>query len=208
MKKKTISDWYGPGVLSGRDGYPYPHKTSNVGSEGPKRLVGTPKRPVKSTKKAIEKPTKLKDKYGRVISREEFNKREKYRAEKRSVPSGVRPDTTKADKAETKRRKEYRKNAPSEEYRKITKNKNLPTGISSRQVNAAAKRVAKKTPGTADAKARAAESTRTKLSTGYVTRYAESKATAAAKKTTGSADAKARAASAARLAALAKKKAK
>jgi hypothetical protein len=193
IKKQSVSDWYGPGVLSGRDGFPLPHKNSNVGSEGPKRLVGTPKSTVKSTKKPI--PTgQMKDKYGRTISRAEYEKREAFRKEKRSVPSGIRPDTSKNDKAESKRRKEYRKDAPNDSYRNKTRNTDLPKGISSRQVNSVTKSVAKKTTGTADAKDRAAALARKKLSDSYLTTIGRK----AAQKTKGSADAKARAAAAAR----------
>jgi hypothetical protein len=200
MAKKSVSDWYGPGVLSGRDGYPLPHKVSNVGSEGPKRLVGaprTPKAPVKSTKKPIPRGP-LKDKYGRVISRAEYERREGFRDAKRSTPSAVRPNTSQIDKGESSRRKKYRKAAPSDAYRTKTRNLDLPTGISSRQVNFISGNTARSTAGTADAKARAAAAARKRVADGYLTVIGRN----AAKKTKGTADARARAAAAARKKAL------
>ena len=101
----------------------------------------------KETAPAAEKDTtaapatKLKDKYGRRISREEFNKREAYR--KRL--SKMTPDQAKrARKKEMKRREQYRKSEGKREFGKeakgITRNKELAEGVSSRYVNAKLKR--------------------------------------------------------------------
>lgn len=165
MAKKSISDWYGPNVLSGRDSQTNPHKTSNVGSEGPKRLTGMPKKKIKSTKQPMA-PAPLVDKYGRKISRTEYMAREKFRASKKSgsTPS----DTSIMDKNESMRRKNYRMQAPDAVFRTVEKNIPLPYGLSSRKVNAATSAAAKKTAGTADAKTRAATAARKKVVTKYI----------------------------------------
>ena len=197
MKKQSISDWYGKGVVSGRDNVPLPHKAGavGVGVEGPKRKTPLKKKPVKSTKFPMPKKP-LTDKYGRVISRGEFSQREDFRIKKASVPSAVRPlATKKTDKAEIKRRVTYRTGAPNDTYRTKTSNLDLPRGISSRQVNSVTKSVAQKTAGSADAKQRAASTARTKMSTDYVNSKA---ATAARAKKRATADTRARAADAVR----------
>jgi hypothetical protein len=185
MDKKS---WYGPGVVSGRESQAFPHKTSNVGNEGPKRKTPLKKKPVKSTKIPMaSKP--LTDKYGRVISRAEFNKREGYR---KTIRSGATADakertinssaTSLKAKTESKRRTKYRKNAPNDTYRTRTKNSELPVGISSRAVNTVTKKVAKKTVGTTDSKARAASAMRSKMASNYSAAKAKASSLSAEKR--------------------------
>lgn len=78
----------------------------------------------------------LRDKYGRQISREEYNKRESYR---KSLASMSDKDRAKARKAEMKRREEYRKTEGASRFggraNLITRNLDIREGVSSRMVN-------------------------------------------------------------------------
>jgi len=89
-----------------------------------------------------EKPTPkkrrdtLRDKYGRQISREEYNKREAYRERLKSMTPAERKA---ARKQEMKRRENYRKGEGSTRFGKnsetITRNLDIREGVSSRKVN-------------------------------------------------------------------------
>lgn len=92
-----------------------------------------------STSKPTAKPrpaSTLRDKYGRQISREEFNRREAFR---RSLAGKSDAEKRKARKAEMKRREEYRKTEGAAKFGKranlITRNRDLRKGVSSRKVN-------------------------------------------------------------------------
>jgi len=163
IKKKD--GYYGPGVVTDRDNPAFPHKKGylTLGAEGPKRKTPIRKTPVKSTKIPI-KP-KLTDKYGRKISRAEFNKREKYRESLRTVPKAVRGKTTALKQAESKRRREYRSENSGVAYNIISHNKDMPKGMSSRSVNATSRAVGQKTVGTSDSKSMAASASRSKAVT-------------------------------------------
>lgn len=89
-----------------------------------------------------EKPTPkkrrdtLRDKYGRQISREEYNKREAYRERLKSMTPA---EKKRARKQEMKRREEYRKGEGAQKFGKgadtIIRNLDLREGVSSRMVN-------------------------------------------------------------------------
>lgn len=85
--------------------------------------------------KPKNRPT-LRDKYGRQISREEYNKREAYRQRVKGMSA---EEAAKARKAEMKRREQYRKSESSSKFGSraltITRNKDIREGVSSRMVN-------------------------------------------------------------------------
>lgn len=82
------------------------------------------------------RPADLRDKYGRRISRDEYNKREAYR---KSLASMSEADRAKARKAEMKRREEYRKGEGASKYgaaaSTINRNLWMKEGVSSREAN-------------------------------------------------------------------------
>jgi hypothetical protein len=85
--------------------------------------------------KARDRST-LRDKYGRKISREEYNKREAYRERIKSMTPAERKA---ARKKEMKRREQYRETEGKSRYgtdsSTITRNLDLREGVSSRMVN-------------------------------------------------------------------------
>lgn len=92
-----------------------------------------------STSKPTPKPrpaSTLRDKYGRQISREEFNRREAYR---KSLEGMSDAEKRKARKAEMKRREQYRETEGTAKFGKranlITRNRDIREGVSSRKVN-------------------------------------------------------------------------
>lgn len=146
MAKKTLDDFYGPGVLSGR-GTPLPHMAgyATQGAEGPKRLMKPTgsRRAITSTKpkyNGAEGPKRsmplYRDKYGRRISAEEYGRRESFRQGRKNKTA----DTNEALRpGEMKRRKKYRKGEGTAQFGKgattKTRNKDLALGVSSRYVN-------------------------------------------------------------------------
>jgi hypothetical protein len=87
-------------------------------------------------KMASKRPDTLRDKYGRKISRAEYNKREAYREKIK----GMTPAQKKAArKAEMERREAYRKGEGATKYgessSKITRNLWMKEGVSSREAN-------------------------------------------------------------------------
>ena len=96
---------------------------------------GEEKKEETSKPKARDRST-LRDKYGRKISREEYNKREAYRERIKSMTPAERKA---ARKKEMKRREQYRETEGSSRYgadsSTITRNLDLREGVSSRMVN-------------------------------------------------------------------------
>lgn len=141
MARKDDTKWHGPGFLHDRNAKPLPHMggPKGIGAEGPKRLQ--PKGAAKP------KPSEnLKDKYGRAISREEYNRREKYRESRKGMTAAQAERAAKVEKA---RREKYRQTEGKKQYgaaaEKVTRNKKMATGVSSRYVAAKTKRAVKGT---------------------------------------------------------------
>lgn len=138
MAKKTLDDFYGPGVLSGR-GNPLPHMAgyASAGAEGPKRLMPKGKKPKVTAPEGPKQSMPVyRDKYGRRISKAEYEKRQGYR----STRSGQTADTAERNRSgEMKRRKKYRKTQGKAAYGSgattKTRNQDLALGVSSRYVN-------------------------------------------------------------------------
>ena len=90
----------------------------------------------KSKAAAPKRPANLRDKYGRKISREEYNKRENYRKSLASMPEKERAA---ARKAEMERRKKYRDSEGASKYgagaSTMTRNRWMKEGVSSRAAN-------------------------------------------------------------------------
>jgi hypothetical protein len=105
---------------------------SGVGQEAKKNM----KDDKPKAKMAPKRPDTLRDKYGRKISRAEYNKREAYREKIK----GMTPAQKKAArKAEMERREAYRKGEGATKYgessNKITRNLWMKEGVSSREAN-------------------------------------------------------------------------
>lgn len=85
---------------------------------------------------STKKSDTLRDKYGRKISRAEYNRREAYR---KSLKGMSKAEQKKARKAEMKRREDYRKGEATtrfgEEATRMFRNLDLREGVSSRTVN-------------------------------------------------------------------------
>lgn len=144
--KKNMRDWHGTGFVTDRGTTPLPHMggPKGVGAEGPKRLMrrgpGSQGPIVPQPRNAAEGPKQsmplYRDKYGRRISKEEYEKREKFRKDRklRTADSNekVRPP-------EMKRRKKYRKTDGKKQFgagaTTKTRNQDLAMGVSSRYVN-------------------------------------------------------------------------
>lgn len=143
VNKKPMADWHGKGsgLVSDRGvvGYPHMGGYQSAGAEGPKRTS--------PAKKAPPKPaTNLKDKYGRAISRAEYERREKYRESRKGMSAAKAEAAAKAEKA---RREKYRATEGKRVYgaaaEKVTRNKTMATGTSSRYVAKTTKRAVKGT---------------------------------------------------------------
>jgi DNA-binding protein HU-beta len=95
--------------------------------------------------KQSSKRDDLKDKYGRSITRAEYNRREKFRKEQQGKSKAERK---KARKEEMERRKKFRQTTGKKIYGskagKITRNADLKEGVSSRKVNAEVRKAAAK----------------------------------------------------------------
>ena len=105
---------------------------SGVGQEAKKNM----KDDKPKAKMAPKRPDTLRDKYGRKISRAEYNKREAYREKIK----GMTPAQKKAArKAEMERREAFRKGEGATKYgessSKITRNLWMKEGVSSREAN-------------------------------------------------------------------------
>lgn len=133
MAKNDLGSWHGSGFVSGRATTPNPHNEGykTAGAEGPKRLQ--PRKPVKVTRPKYKKG--LKDKYGRLITREEYERRERFRKRRKKMTAS---QAEKATKVEMKRREEWRDKAETRlgsGVKRVTRNKNMATGTSSKYVN-------------------------------------------------------------------------
>lgn len=142
VNKKNLSEWHGTGFVTDRGTTPLPHMggPKGVGAEGPKRLQ--PKKPKATTTTSRDG---LKDKYGRKITRAEYERREAFR-KKRSTMTAAQAE--KATKVEMERRKKWRESAKKNLGSAVTtrtRNKDMATGTSSRYINA---RTKTKTKGT------------------------------------------------------------
>lgn len=157
MAKKNLSNWSGPGFINDRGTTPLPHMggPKGVGAEGPKRLSPLPsyakspaasknpvyaKSPAASKKPGTEGPKQsmplYRDKYGRRMSKEEYEKREMYRKRRKKQTA----DQSERERlSEMKRRKKYRKGPGTAAYGSgattKTRNQDLALGVSSRYVN-------------------------------------------------------------------------
>lgn len=156
--KKNLGEWHGTGFISGRATTPLPHNQGykTQGAEGPKRL--SPRKPKTTTKTPR---SGLKDKYGRKITRAEYERREKFR-ERRKKMTVTQAKT--ATRVEMERRKKWRDSAKKNlgsSVTKVTRNKQMATGTSSRYV-AAKTRTATKGTGSGTVSSAIAKGIRTK----------------------------------------------
>lgn len=133
VSKKNLREWHGTGFITDRGTTPLPHKggPKGVGAEGPKRLQ--PRKPKKTT---VTKRSGMKDKYGRKITRAEYERREAFR-KRRSKMTVTQAKV--ATKKEMERRKKWRESAKTNlgsSVTKVTRNKDIAKGTSSRYVGA------------------------------------------------------------------------
>lgn len=141
--KKNLREWHGTGFVTDRGTTPLPHKggPKGVGAEGPKRLS-----PKGSKKTTVTPRSGLKDKYGRKITRAEYERREAFRKRRAKMTAS---QAERATKTEMKRRKEWRESAKKNlgsAVTKTTRNKDLALGTSSRYVNKTTKRAVASRP--------------------------------------------------------------
>ena len=135
MAKNDIRDWHGSGFVTDRGATPRPLNRGylSAGAEGPKRLQPKKRKPVKVSKPKYKKG--LKDKYGRLITREEYERREKFRERRKKMTAA---QAERATKIEMERRRKWREKAEKRlgsGVKRVTRNKDMAKGTSSRYVN-------------------------------------------------------------------------